>query len=234
MKTKKNKKWLATVLAVSILLSCLTLNVCAADMTEDELSTKSITLDSIMEGSEQYAQYYGGSYLDNGELVVLLTDANSTITSFVEDTIKMKPRYQKCNASLRELKTIKQEIEDILLNYSPGINRKKNELVESIAVMGTHVDKNAIFVGIVGCNDKKISQFKRYISDSEYIIFENFEGIYDHDMSGQPVDSDSDVLDTESVIITAVVVFVVGAIAFFFISKRRRNNDKTDKETDLT
>jgi len=232
---KKKNQWLVSILVFLILLSCLTLNVCAVDatkLTEHELSRKSLRLDGVMGTSEEYAQYYGGSYLDSGELVVLLTDTSSEITSFVEETIKMKPRYQKCNVSLRELKTTRQEIEDILTNYSPGINRKKNELVKSISVMGTYIDKNVIFVGIIGCDDKKISQFKRYISDAEYIIFRNSEGIIDHSTSEQVVEPDASVLDADIVVVALIVMLVGGVFVFFLISKKRRKSKKHAELTD--
>ena len=89
---------------------------------EDEAATRSLYLDDVMAVNTEYSKYYGGSYLDDGELVVLLTDTSSAVKNFVNSTIESTPRFEKCDVSLQELKAIKEVILDYWENYVEGPN----------------------------------------------------------------------------------------------------------------
>ena len=143
---------------------------------EDEAAAKSLYLDDVMKVNAEYAQYYGGSYLDDGELVVLLTDTSDSVKTFINDTIGNVSRYEKCDVSLQQLKAIKEVILNYWSNYVEGANKELNELVDSIVSIGTYVDQNVVYIDVVECNDDKIRLFKENIIDSEHVFFECSNG----------------------------------------------------------
>lgn len=146
---------------------------------EDELAAQSIYLTNVMEVNAEYSKYYGGSYLDDGELVVLLTDTSSTAKSFVNSTIGNTPRFEKCDTSLQELNTNKEAISNYWRNHVDGADEDVNNMVDSIVSLGTDVKQNKILVGIKDCNAQKVKLFKENINDSEFVIFLNSAGPID-------------------------------------------------------
>ena len=158
----------------------------AQEIKEDEADAQGVYLDAIMKVNVDYSQYYGGAYLDNGELVVLLTDTSNAVKSFVNNAIGSVPRYEKCDVSLQELKAIKELIVNYWDSYVEGTNEELNEMVESIVSVGTYIDENSIFVGIVDCTEEKERLFRENIIDSRYILFENSDIIRDQSNSLNP------------------------------------------------
>lgn len=160
---------------------------------EDEAATRSLYLDDVMAVNTEYSKYYGGSYLDDGELVVLLTDTSSAVKSFVKNTIESTPQFEECDVSLQELETTREFIKDFCINYTRGQNIEMDKLIESIVVIGTYVDENIVSVGIKDCDKNQIELFKKYIINSTNVVFENIKHVANtaHLQSGQSVDLSS-------------------------------------------
>jgi len=151
----------------------------AKQIKEDEAATRSLYLDDVMAVNSEYSKYYGGSYLDDGELVVLLTDTSTPMKSFVKNTIESTPRFEKCDVSLQELKAIKEVILNYWENYVEGTNKELNEMVDSIVSVGTYVDQNKVYVHIVDCDEDKIRLFKENVICSENVFTANCDKVYD-------------------------------------------------------
>ncbi len=156
------------------------------DVKNYEASVQSTHLSNIMEVNTEYAQYYGGSYVDGEKVVVLLTQNNDSMISFCENNINQNASYELCEVSLAELKAIKTYICDYIMNYVESDVNEINELIDSIVSVGTYIMQNKVFVEMINCTDEKIELFKKYVIESEYIVFEDINAINDDVTSLKP------------------------------------------------
>ncbi len=138
---------------------------------EKENTMKATYIDNAMKVNEEYSEYYGGVYLKNGELVVKLTDTESQVINFFENTFDATINYEKCNAALKELEAINEYILSCKLNLDLYDDPILKELLESIVMVAIGIEKNAVSVGIKEYSAEKVELFKKYILDSEHIIF---------------------------------------------------------------
>lgn len=90
--------------------------------------------------------------------------------------------YRQCSISIKKLEELKEYICDFH-SENVGIECEDDKLellLDSIVAVGIYTDKNKVFVQIVDCNKEKVSTFKKYIIDSEYIIFEDSDNYIDN------------------------------------------------------
>ena len=127
--------------------------------------------------SSAKAEYYGGTYLDKGTQVILLTNIDN-IDSF--EPIGNNIRYEKCNYSLEYLKA---EIRSI--NSSLDTMKRKNEgYSESVVEIALKDNENIIEVSIFAMTDEKVKWFKETFGDKDEIVFRNVTAMPDEDISG--------------------------------------------------
>jgi len=134
---------------------------------------QSVQLSNVMETNTEYTSYYGGCYVDNVKVVVLLTEMNEDFISFCRNYVSENASYKLCEVSLAELDAIYETIIDYKRSYVKSDNNELNTLVDSIVSGGIGVMENKIAITMIDCTDEKIALFKKYIVDSEYILFEN-------------------------------------------------------------
>ena len=139
---------------------------------EIESTMRASYLESVMKSRNQYSDYYGGCYLNNGELIVKLTDTSDDVIAYFKDILGGTINYEKCVASLSELEMIHNHV----LNYVKNCDKNTDELAKSIISIAIYIKQNKVCVAIKDCTEEKISLFKEKIIDSEQIIFESTQG----------------------------------------------------------
>lgn len=124
--------------------------------------------------------FYGGTYLDGAEQVIMLTNTDN-IDSY--KPIGMDIRFEKCNYSLEYLKA---EIRSI--NSSLDTMKRKNEgYSESVVEIALIDNENIIEVCIFAMTYEKVKWFKEAFGDKDEIVFRNVTTMPDEDVSGVEV-----------------------------------------------
>lgn len=119
---------------------------------------------SASESSAQYPDYYGGSYInDNNELVIYLTDDTTEIPALLsdEDVIIDYVSY-----SYNELYTMVEDLTDKIWENPVA------DLPFAVYCIGVSDSKNRVFVDMDNPSQENIQIFKDLISDSPMIIFQ--------------------------------------------------------------
>lgn len=195
-----SKKIITIITAVAVFLSLFSINVSAAQTTnlsggqllkqyaledsivdetimstelttEDKAAVNAAYLQSYIDSNVNAEQAYGGRYIgDDGKLHVLFTEnVQNSIIDSVNTMTESEAIYEQCEYTLDELIALKEYIGECLLNFD-----KTNQNVDVVSV-GVYEQYNKIFVGIKDCNQEKIKTFKKYITNSAAVEFENAE-----------------------------------------------------------
>lgn len=110
--------------------------------------------------------YYGGTYLDGGEQVILLTDL-SHADAFTE--VGKFIRFEKCDYTYAELIGAIDRMNDLI----PTLSRKSEGYAEDMIGWGLNDKENCVFVDIYEMTDEKVKWFRENILDEEFLVFEN-------------------------------------------------------------
>lgn len=118
--------------------------------------------------SEDYPNYYGGSYLnDDGKLVIYavgnIADCQSRIGEIIEnndDYILKQALY-----SYKEILELKEQFDDL------EMTEEQEEIFANITAYGPNEKDNLLMVEMNILDKARISKFKQLVSDSEMIVF---------------------------------------------------------------
>ncbi len=129
-------------------------------------------------------EYYGGTYIDGAEQVILLTD-----TSQMDDYAKigMDIRYEKCEYSYEELNGSIKEI-----NSHIGAMSNK-DVGYSSDIKGVSLDeqRNRVIVDVYQLTDEKTGWFKEQFGNKEYYVFrESVQQLEDEGLDTMTVSTD--------------------------------------------
>ncbi len=181
-------------------------NLCEEDFIQSSAETvrktdslkadmQSRYLEDALESGMNNAEYYGGSYLEDGKLVIMLTDMNEEIVSSfataVKDVVYTSKKilsysaeiigddiiYRQCKTPWNNLVNTISYVSDFWESYVPSSDDNMNELMDSLVSIGIYDDKNVVFVEMLNCTEEKITLFKERIIDADYIVFDNSSGI---------------------------------------------------------
>lgn len=120
-----------------------------------------------------YPDYYGGNYIENGNLVILVTGDT------LENKEKMSARTQssdfiikQCQFSFNELLSVHEAISNFFQN------RDNDPVIEEITMtaFGIKPSDNSIFVDLKDCAPEKIALFKSRVIDSPIVSFHSWNG----------------------------------------------------------
>ena len=127
----------------------------------------------LRSGGKIYPEYYGGSYIENGNLVVLVTEDTTEcrgklLTRTESPDFLVKP----CKFSYNEL----LDIHKIVLDFF--MNEENNRLISETTInsLGISAKGNSIFVSLRELTPDKIALFKSRVIDSPIITFEQAYG----------------------------------------------------------
>lgn len=111
--------------------------------------------------------YFGGSYLDDGKLVILIKGMNEDGIQDIYSKIGRSPllKFKGCKYSLQELKDYQEH-----LAFLDDRNNKIKEELGWISV-GLMPMENRIIVYLKDASPQNILKFKKQVSDSDMIIF---------------------------------------------------------------
>lgn len=115
-------------------------------------------------GREASNQYYGGTFLDGGTQVILLTDLSKS-SEFTD--VPRNVRFEKCDYSYTELTNEINSISDHL----EQLKAKSNGYASDVAEWELRDRENRIRVNIYQMNDDKIQWFKENVSDKPFLVF---------------------------------------------------------------
>ena len=110
--------------------------------------------------------YYGGTYLEGGTQVILLTDL-SHVDEFTG--VGENIRFEKCDYTYSELKGAMEEIWE----RRDPMAGKGEGYAKDVISSGISDKENRIHVTILNISDEKIKWFKENLCDADYIIFDN-------------------------------------------------------------
>ncbi len=129
----------------------------------------------IVETSDEHRKYFGGTYIDNNdELVIMLTETVEEEEQFYESVVGSDSVcYEQCEVTLVELKKIKENILTFCERNKESEDEDIAELIDSIVSVGTYIDENVVYVEIINFDAKKEDVFKKYVSASNRIVFED-------------------------------------------------------------
>ena len=124
--------------------------------------------------------FYGGTYLDGAEQVIMLTNTDN-IDSY--KPIGMDIRFEKCNYSIELLKAEIKSINSTL----DKMKREHEGFSESVVELALIDNENIIEVSIFAMTDEKVKWFKDTFGDLDYVLFKNVTTMPDEDVSGEKV-----------------------------------------------
>ena len=112
--------------------------------------------------------YYGGTYVDNGVQVILLTDlSHADAFTDVDENI----RFELCDYTYAELCAAIDQLNELI----PAMNRRGEGFAQDVAGWGLNDKANRVFISILHINREKILWFREHIMDADYLVFENAE-----------------------------------------------------------
>ena len=109
---------------------------------------------------------YGGTYLDGGTQVILLTDL-SNIGEYADfgDNV----RFEQCRYTYAELNGTMNKLNEIL----PLMIRRHDVAAKDVVSWGIDEKDNCIIVSIYNMDDDKVKWFRENVCDKEYLVFVN-------------------------------------------------------------
>lgn len=129
-------------------------------------------------GNKKYPDYYGGTYIDHdNQLVVMLTENNRSLKNALKSvTNNENLKIDIVQYSYEELTNLMNIISNAM---ETRVGRKENhqqfEVCDNIVSYSLMDNKNRIVVQIKNIDEYKIQEFKMKITDSNAILFENIQ-----------------------------------------------------------
>lgn len=125
---------------------------------------------SVKAKAEKYPSFYGGSYIANDSIVVLLSNTASfaDIMTIVTDASLPYVRLKSSKFSYRELLDVEKLLDEFYFKTS---NRKIIEDTIGWSFWYISIPDNKILINLKECTEKKIKYFKKHISDSPVLLF---------------------------------------------------------------
>ena len=126
-------------------------------------------------GGNAAENYYGGTYLDGGTQVILLTDLSKS-EEFTD--IPENVRFEKCDYTYAELGN---EIKNINAELT-RLRAQGEAYAADVASWGLNNMENRLWVDIYEMTDEKVEWFKENISDAPYLVFNNTDSFFAEDL----------------------------------------------------
>ena len=122
---------------------------------------------------DNYPDYFGGCYIDNDKVVVLIKGDIEMGKQKIYKQVGVTPliEFRKCLYSFHEISALKDEIGKI---YRTNESLKKRLGWTSV---GKSIKENKVIVYLENCSETHIKAFKERVSDSEMIVFEELSNI---------------------------------------------------------
>lgn len=120
--------------------------------------------------ADNYPPFYGGSYIKNDSIVVLLADDVSftDIITIATDTSLSYLRLKPCRFSYDELLNANRLLNDF---YFRSSNRNIVDNIIGWSSWYLSVPDNKILIRLQECTEKKIKSFKKYVLNSPMLLF---------------------------------------------------------------
>ena len=108
--------------------------------------------------------YYGGTYVDNGVQVILLTDlSHADAFTDVDENI----RFERCDYTYAALIGAIRKLDEIV----PGMIRRGEGYAPDIVEWELADQANRVSVGIYHMTDEKVQWFKENVLDEPFLVF---------------------------------------------------------------
>lgn len=124
------------------------------------------------EAGDKYPDYFGGSYVDGNKLTVLIKNDNPQGIKDIYGRIGKSNiiQFRECKYSLNELN---------MLNEQLGLLYDDNNLRKTTGwtSIGIGIMENRVIVYLKECSTREIDKFKKLVSDSDMITFEEMSEV---------------------------------------------------------
>lgn len=130
------------------------------------------------DGKIQYEDYYGGSYVnDDGNLVILLNDADDEETKDVKDAISENAVIKSVRKSYQKLKDNNTKFTDLLEMYTEEKNNSKvnndelTDLLDNITGFYIDIENNINVVLLQDVSEESMKQFNDFFENNQEVQF---------------------------------------------------------------
>ena len=115
--------------------------------------------------TQQYPDYYGGSYINNDNKLVICVPTNTTLPVQLSESLSDDYVIEPVTYSYNELKALMAELNEYILTQTDDVALNINHFA-------LYDDQNRIVVSLFDASPEKIEAFKNTVSDSPALIFE--------------------------------------------------------------
>lgn len=150
-------------------------------------TTRSVDADDGQE--DRYAEFYGGSYVDDDKLILCLTDEGTPDAFGIDVVNDSSVDFKEVKYSYNEILDFQDDIEN---KYSSYYEEYKDtdtvefELLSSINGVGTSQMDNCIKISITDLTEEKIITFKKLFGEHDYIHLINTSDTNHDDATFKP------------------------------------------------
>lgn len=127
----------------------------------------------------QYPDYYGGSYINENDQLVICVSDNSTLPTQLFNSLPDNYIIEYVTYSYNELKALMAELNEYVLTQN-------TDVASNINHFALYDDQNRIVVSLFDASPEKIEEFKNTVSDSTALIFEEDSSVINNTASVDP------------------------------------------------
>lgn len=148
-------------------------------VTEAQLAYETIfsTVSTPGNDSTTFAEYYGGAYVDSDKVIVYTTgDCLSLAEQYRQITGYDNIEVLSADYSYDQLYQLKKDITDRICQLRESdtpLETSIQTLLNSFCGVGIDERNNTVFVDLTDSENQQIDTFKKYVSDSDKVVFNN-------------------------------------------------------------
>ena len=131
--------------------------------------------------AQQYPDYYGGSYINADNKLVICVSPNTTLPIEFSESFSENYVVEPVTYSYNELKALMAELNEYILTQNTDVALNINHFA-------LYDDQNRIVVSLFDASPEKIEEFQNTVSNSPALIFEEDSSIITSTSSVKPGD----------------------------------------------
>ena len=150
--------------------------------TQSELQLMNKRIRKVMHQDENNRSYYGGCYLDNGNLIIMVTKEFKNAMPEVKEAIEKEEGVilRKVKYTLVELEELQDEIWDMRMELEETGSESTKKFLEDFNTGGVYEMENRVGVGIKDLTLWKQMKFRTlfHLWGDGRILFESNSGVW--------------------------------------------------------
>ena len=150
--------------------------------SQSELLSMNKRIQTVMYSDENYHSYYGGCYLKNGNLVILVTKEFKDAIPEVKEAISQEEGVivRDAKYTYLELKELNEELWDKRMELEESGSESTKAFLKDFNTGGVYEDENRVYVGIKDLTLWKQIRFRTLFQlwGDGRIMFESNSGVF--------------------------------------------------------